>query len=163
LFTQVNRSTRNDVWVLRVNEKEPPVPVLHSRFNEEEARFSPDAKWIAYVSDETGRREVYVQTFPTSDQRYQISSSGGTNPKWRQDGRELFYKSGDGKVVTVSVSTAPAFEHRRSPVTITLPPDAAFYDVAPDGQRVLVLGSASGSQVGSPFTVVLNWTAALKK
>jgi hypothetical protein len=106
-------------------------------------RFSPDGKWLAYSSDETGRSEVYVRPFPTLDAKWSISSEGGTNPVWSPDGRELFYRSGP-RMMVADVATTPTFAARPPRVLFEGPFFVDFigdidFDVAPDGQHFVMM------------------------
>ncbi len=130
------------------------------------SRFSPDGQWVAYMSNESGRAEVYVASFPGHEKTLQISNAGGVLPTWRRDGRELFYVTPDGMLMSVEIVPGtklsagvpkPLFRVR-APNTIGT---FALYDVAPDGQRFLVvMPVVHGSSV--PLNLVLNWTAGLK-
>jgi Tol biopolymer transport system component len=87
-----------------------PYQFLQTEFNELQARFSPDGKWVAYSSDESGAREIYVQTFPASSGKWRVSANGGSQPSWRRDGKELYYISGDRKLMAVDVKLESKFE-----------------------------------------------------
>jgi Tol biopolymer transport system component len=137
------------------------------------ARVSPDGRWIAFTSTDTGRPEVYVQNFPTPAERIPISVGGGDQPVWRRDGRELFFLSTDGKLMAVPVDLSERATVG-APVTLfSAPIDGAGqafaghqYDVAQDGQRFLVNARAkpqASPQTVSPITIVVNWTAGLEK
>jgi hypothetical protein len=123
------------------------------------------------VSNESGDNEIYVQAFPPNGRGIRISTAGGTEPRWRRDGKELFYIAQGGSVMATEVKLAPTFEHGQPrelfkvPIVTGGPRAFAFhYDVAPDGKRFLVLASPSvESLVSNSITVVLNWQAALKK
>jgi len=156
--------TSVDLWVLPLSGDRKPVPFLRTKANEHGGRFSPDGKWMAYHSDETGSQEVYVQPFPASGGRWQVSKDGGGYPKWRRDGKELFYLAADKKIVAVDVETGstfqvgvprPLFETR-----ISVP--YAHFAVTGDGRRFLVPTPVAGAQ-STPATVVLNWTAGIKR
>jgi serine/threonine protein kinase len=130
-------------------------------------RLSPDGKWIAYVSDESKqRREVYVQSFPPTGIKRQISSAGGLQPRWSNDGRELFYVADDGKLMAVPVKTGTTFEFGSPSVLFEPPvpqgPDSQGYEVSPDGQRFLFRTVPAGGKP-APITIVTNWLAALKQ
>ena len=99
-----------DIWVLPMSGEREPRMFLQTEFDEREARFSPDGRWMAYSSNETGRYEVYVQSFPASDFKRRISIDGGLVARWRGDGQELFYVAADGKLMSVPVSTGASFE-----------------------------------------------------
>jgi hypothetical protein len=141
--------------------------MLRSEFNEQQGRVSPDGQWIAYTSDETGRPEVYVQSFPTPGGKWPISTSGGADPRWRRDGKELFFISSDRKLMAVDIQAEstfqaglprPLFDVRVSGLTDV----RTHYAVAADGRRFLV-NTIDETDVAAPITVVLNWTARLKQ
>jgi serine/threonine protein kinase len=141
-------------------------PLLNTPFNEWAASFSPDGKWIAYSSDETGKQEVYVQEFPESNGKIIVSRGGGRAPRWRGDGRELYYLSPDRKMMAVPITYAPQFDSGLPQplfgnVDLRDLPVNAQYDVAADGSRFL-LNRAVGEQGSRPLTIVQNWTAALE-
>jgi eukaryotic-like serine/threonine-protein kinase len=156
-----------DLWVLPLFGERRPEPFVRTDFQESSGRFSPDGRFVAYVSNESGRYEVYVQSFPASGGKWQVSNGGGASPRWRRDGRELFYLSADGKLMSVEVDgssdrfeagvPAPLFEPRVGAISGDSP-----YDVAADGRRFLVKVPV-GENAPAPVTVVLNWTADLKR
>ena len=127
-----------------------------------DSRFSPDGRWLAYDSDESGRSEVYVQAFPGPGGKWQISAAGGSIPRWRGDGKEIYYLSLDNKVMAVAVDTAPAF-HAGAPVALFAvhPGTGTVYDVAADGKRFLV-DSLPADQGSPPMSLLVNWTSLLK-
>jgi len=142
---------------------------LGTPFNEVQGRFSPNARWVAYASDESGRFEVYVRPFPAASGQTQISIAGGMQPEWRRDGKELFYISADGKLTEVPVATdGPTFSagtpHALFDVEIPEPnpPYPTDYAVTADGQRFLV-NTVVDQPARPALTVILNWTADLKK
>jgi Tol biopolymer transport system component len=188
--------TSGDLWVLTMDDRKA-APLLATPFNETHAQISPDGKWLAYTSNSQDRRnEIFVQPFPTSTDRYQVSNNGGDWPRWRKDGQELFYHS-IGVVPSPAVSASqpvfvgPLFAApvRVSGTTLEPGPPAAVmnframklqhaggdystYAVSPDGQRFLILqwvppaaGAAGqvGPDVPSGLTIVMQWTAGLKK
>jgi serine/threonine protein kinase/Tol biopolymer transport system component len=103
LFQAQDQRTNSDLWVLPISGDQKPFPYLHADFSEAQGRFSPDGKWVAYVSNESGKWEVYVQSFPVPGGKWQVSNSGGAQPQWRRDGSELFYISSDRKLMAVDV------------------------------------------------------------
>jgi Tol biopolymer transport system component len=149
-----------DIWVLQVSSGSA-LPFVQTRFDEREAHFSPDSRWIAYASNETGRSEVYVQSFPPSDFKMRVSAEGGREPRWRGDGKELFYLAADGFVMSVPVNTGRAFEAGVPSPLFDTPWDSwnlantFMYDVASDGQRFLFAGI--GDNAEPAITVILNW------
>jgi hypothetical protein len=141
-----------------------PFPFIQTEHGEREGRFSPDVRWIAYDSTESGRREVWLQPFPPTGSKWQISTGGGFSPRWRGDGREIFYVAADGKLTAVAVSggSTPEFG---TPTSLfqTMFREGAYgsYAVARDGQRFLMNVPPDAGDV-TPITVVVNWEAALK-
>ena len=160
--------TGRDLWVLTTAAgaaDRKPAPYLQTPFNEDEAKFSPGPgppSWVAYTSDESGRREVYLQSFPVGSGKVQVSS-GGSAPMWRRDGKEIFYTSTNGEVMSVEVQTAPT-PKVGIPKVLFAPRTARGVDVTPDGKRFLLIAPAAQLEQGAPtpITVVLNWQAALK-
>ncbi|MEP6704957.1 MAG: hypothetical protein ABJB34_09140, partial [Acidobacteriota bacterium] len=161
--------TKVDLWVLPLTGGGSPFPYLVTDFDEAHAQFSPDGRWIAYTSDESGKAEVYVQSFPVGAGKWQISTTGGDQPQWRNDGKELFYMSQDRNLMGVSISGGTPIEVGRPELlfqTITpaggLTDDRNNYVAAKDGQRFLVntLVDTTNSQ---PLIFVLNWAADLQK
>ena len=102
---------KSSLFVLPMTAGErKPIPYLQTPFAKLQAKFSPDSRFVAYASDEPGRPEIYAQTFPESGGKWQISTSGGVQPAWRADGKELYYLAADGKLMAVPVKTATSFE-----------------------------------------------------
>jgi eukaryotic-like serine/threonine-protein kinase len=133
------------------------------------AQFSPDGKWVAYASNESGKWEIYVTSFPDARGRWQISSGGGEQPRWRGDGRELFYLSSDAKMMAAPVTTGAHFDAGTPVVLFQTTPrqpilvyDLFVYDVARDGQRFLINTQMKQAE-SAPMSVILNWPAKLDK
>jgi len=128
--------------------------------------LSPDGRWLAYASDESGRFEVYVQSFAGLGGKWQISVDGGREPVWAHNGREIFFRSG-GSVMAADVVTQPAFRvsmpRRLFAGDYVFPTSSASYDVMPDDQHFLMIRQSSSPSVRSDFTVVLNWFEDLKR
>jgi eukaryotic-like serine/threonine-protein kinase len=165
-FVEVN-PTQRDISLLRLGDRKVQ-PFLRTRFNETLPRFSPDGRWLAYISDESGRYEVYVQPYPGPGGKWQISTEGGTEPVWSRNGRELFYRSGD-KMMAADVTTQPSFSagtpkvlfERHYQGTAVPTPN---YDVSLDGQRFLMLKPTEQSEAApTQINVVLNWFEELKQ
>jgi eukaryotic-like serine/threonine-protein kinase len=155
----------SDIWVVDVDGKREARPFLATRFNEFHPRFSPDGRWIAYVSDESGRPEVYVRPFPGPGQKRLVSSDGGTDPRWRGDGREMFYRKGNS-ILAVDVTPGPvvAFSLPRALFTgkDQLPSgNWTTWDVMPDGQGFLLIQDYG--QRRTSVSLVQNWFEELKK
>jgi Tol biopolymer transport system component len=133
------------------------------------AKFSPDGKWVAYASNESGKFEIYVTSFPAAQGKWQVSSAGGTQPHWRGDAKELFYIAADGKIMAVPVSVGANFDagapaalfqaHARELIGTS---EQVSYDVTKDGQRFLINTQVKNADT-HPMTVILNWDAEMKK
>jgi Tol biopolymer transport system component len=153
-----------NLWVLPLFGDTKPIPFLQTEFHERNGQFSPDLRWMAYDSDESGKTEVYVRTFPSSDGKSRISTGGGSDPKWSHDGKELFYIAPDWKLMAVSVKEGGRFEvgtpRALFQTHLAKPYLCGEYAVARDGQRFLM---PIGRATSVPFTVVMNWTAGLKQ
>jgi eukaryotic-like serine/threonine-protein kinase len=177
LYTTVNPKTKADIWLLPLEGRQKPLPFLITEFNERQARFSPDGRWVAYTSDESGQDEIYVRSFSMKSDgtaletggRWHVSIGSGAEPHWRGDGRELYYRSLlDGKLMAVEIATKPTFlAGLPRPLGVPVPfkkpwPDSdAGWDSAPDGKRFLVITNSPTKP--QQFTVILNWQAGLKK
>jgi len=167
------------VWVLPLGgaaAERKPIRVDNSEFNEAVARFSPDGRWIAYSSDESGKDQIYVRPFDAASMgssssggtpltgKWMVSKDGGNAPLWRHDGKELFYMGAGGNLTAVDVSTSGVFQAGVPKTLFKVPAGVVFFDVSPDGKRFLMAAPTSTSASPPPkFTVVLNWQAALKK
>jgi serine/threonine protein kinase/Tol biopolymer transport system component len=170
LYTAENPKTKNDLWVLPLNGDRKPIPFLRTEFNESSGQFSPDGHWIAYTSDESGSDEIYVRNFSNGSAqgswdtagKWLISKRGGTDPRWREDGKELFYVASDGKLMSVDISAKPVLEAGTPKPLFQLPPGFIGGDVTPDGRRFLI-GVPVAQSASVPFTVVLNWQKIVKK
>jgi Tol biopolymer transport system component len=167
LYTRVDPKTRQDLWVLPLAGDRQPSLFLQTPFIEFVGRFSPDGRWIAYTSDDQGRYEVYVQTFPASGGKWQISTNGGSQSWWRSDGKELYYVSDDGKLMAVEVKPGGSFEATAPRALFDLAPVRAIgglssYAVTAAGDRFLFV-TAREEAASLQFTVVTNWAAEAKK
>jgi Tol biopolymer transport system component len=170
-FSRLDEQTGRDVWAAPLTNSAKPYPLLNTEFSEYRAQLSPTGAHLAYVSDESGSYEIYVQPFTADGKlggdKRRISTGGGNQPRWRRDGRELFYVAADGQMMAVAVQASGAtFEHGapralfktrmrwEAPVFLGIQ-----YDVASDGQRFLI-----ATVVGepTPVSVILNWAADLK-
>jgi Tol biopolymer transport system component len=164
----------NELWYLSWPERVAK-PLLQAKWTVRNAQFSPDGRWMAYASNETGNWEIYASSFPSGAGKWQVSSGGGQEPKWRQDGKELFYLSADGKMMAVAVKTGlPAVAgasfkagspvalfqtHRRQPVSFL---DVFSYDVSADGQRFLIATIVDQANA-APLSVLLNWASEMER
>lgn len=178
VYFELDTKNKRDLWVLpaegdAANRK--PIPFLRSEFDELHGQLSPDSHWMAFTSDRSGRREVYVRPFPPGEGEWTISIAGGQAPRWNGDGKELFFEAADGKMMAVPVKKAvpgvnPLFEPG-APVALFdahIAPNADDryfeYDVTADGKRFLINTAGSAKPVSAPpLTVVTNWLAAVRK
>jgi len=166
---QGNVDQRNgyDLWVLSLADRQSR-PLVRTPFHEIQGAFSPDGRWLAYASDESGAFEVYVQAFADGHGKRLVSRGGGAEPRWRADGRELFYVSADRRLMVVPTTIGPAFEAGVPAALFEINVrDFAFiagkrYDVTPDGQR-FVVQELIGRVRPSELTVIVNWSALLPK
>ena len=166
LYTAVGATTGSDLYVLPLSGDRKPITFVQTPFNEPFGQFSPDGKWIAYQSNEGGRgSEVYVAPFPGPGGKVQVSTMGGSFPRWRRDGKEIFYLS-NNQLMAASVEASadrfdigaarPLFDVRNVAVGRRVP-----YDVAPDGARFL-FNLRTEEAASEPFQLVVNWPATLK-
>jgi len=173
VYSEQDPATRSDLWVLPLSGERKPFAYLATPFNERHGRFAPAGaggapRWLAYTSDETGRDEIYVQSFPAAGTKVRISANGGVQPRWRRDGKELFYLAADGAIMSAGINmTASAFQ-AETPVTLCTPPRAplpaifaSVFEVSADGRRFLILAPSTADAPG--INVVVNWAAGLKR
>jgi Tol biopolymer transport system component len=182
LYSDADAKNQSDIWILpdplNKSSVRKPVPFLQTPFDESEAQFSPDGHWVAYTSNESGRYEIYIRPFPTpaseSGVKWRVSSNGGHQPRWRRDGRELFYLEPALprlQLMAISVSPGPR------PIATDATPKTLFefrarfyvpqlntftYSPSNDGQRFLVSAYAD-QNVRPTLNVMVNWPALVKK
>jgi eukaryotic-like serine/threonine-protein kinase len=175
LYQETDPKTKHDLWALPMDGGKPagkppagkPIAYLQTAFDEREGKFSPDGRFVAYVSDESGRYEVYVASFPAPSLRVPISNGGGYQPRWRRDGKELLYFTGDGRLMSVDVTFGTTFKAGVPKALFQAPiygggaSQQHRWDMTADGQRFLAV--AGGGGVSAPLTLVENWTALLRK
>jgi Tol biopolymer transport system component len=164
-FEEVNPTTKRDVWVFSMNDHKAR-PLLSTPFNETAPQFSPDGRWLAYASDESGRYEIYVQPYPGPGGKWQVSTEGGTEPVWARNG-ELFYRNGE-KMMAVTTTLKPSFSAGKPNVLFQgqyVPSLATMpnYDVTPDGQRFLMVKASEQDASATQINVVLNWFEELNQ
>jgi len=150
-----------EIWLHSFEEGSQPRPFLQSAYRHQSGLFSPDGRWMAYSSNESGRFEVYVTTFPGPGGRWQISSEGGEYPLWAPDGREIFYRK-DKKVMRAAVATSPAFSASR--------PELLFegqyedeWDITRDGRRFVMIKDEGAESAPKHVNLVLGWFEELKR
>ena len=170
-YMSLGGTTGPDLWVFDMEERKA-MPIAQTPFNESQGQFSPDGHWVAYSSDETGHYEVYVRNLGGTPARFQVSAGGGAQPRWRGDGKELYYVTPEGKMMAVTVKTGPGsferetprklFESRALVGSAGSGPQGYLYDVTRDGRRFLCVELAEDGST-EPLTVVTNWQAGLKR
>jgi eukaryotic-like serine/threonine-protein kinase len=166
LFSVVDPASGVDLWGVRLDGDRKPFPVVKTAFEERDPQFSPDGKWIAFASNESGRMEIYVQAFPHAAGKAQVSANGGTQVRWRRDGRELFYLAFDGMLMSVPIDPTAAGQPFNAGVPVALFPARVStagggllrqqYAVRADGQRFLV-NAVSEQAANAPITIIANW------
>ena len=166
-FSEQNTVSRRDIWVLDMNGGRKAAPIIKTPADESVPRFSPDAHWIAYVSDESGRAEIYVQPYPTSGQKWQISTSGGREPVWSPSGSELFYREGK-KMMVSDIKPAPSFSAAKPRVLFEGEYEGPLasrpnFDISPDGKRFLMLQAVDHGQSSAEIKIVSNWFDEIKR
>jgi dipeptidyl aminopeptidase/acylaminoacyl peptidase len=176
LYASLDPKTLSDLWVLPLTGDAKPVPIVQTAFDETQGQFSPDGHWLAYTSNESGRDEVYARPFPEAGGKWQLSTGGGSQPRWRPDGKELFYIAPDAKLMAVPIGVAPqiraltvgapvalfATHLANGPgISLTGYQSRALYAVAADGR--FLMNVTIEADHPAPITIVQNWVAALKK
>ncbi len=168
LYRGSDPTTNLELWTMPIEGDHKPGPFVRAAFGVSAGQFSPDGRWVAYESNESGKWEIHVAPFPGPGGNWKVSNAGGSEPRWRRDGTELFYLAPDGKLMAVAVKAGSTFEadvakplfqiHPREHISAA---DLFSYDVSTDGQRFLV-NTDVGEATSPPLTVVLNWTEGLK-
>jgi Tol biopolymer transport system component len=152
-----------DIWMLPLDDEGEPSPFIATDFNDVNAVFSPDGRWLAYQSDESGSPQVYVTAYPDRGRKWQISTDGGQGPRWSHDGSEILYQASDGSLVAVRVAPRDGGlligEAERLFSTMIQPTGSYFWDISVDGERVLAIEAVSPLEVPN-LSVVVNWLQA---
>jgi serine/threonine protein kinase/Tol biopolymer transport system component len=159
VFTEFMRRTNGDLWLLPLTGGGKPIPLFQTPFDEKGARFSPDSRWLAYYSNESGSREVYLRPVEESRERLRVSSGGGTMPRWRRDGKELYYLAPDNAVMAVPLSSGRPQPGVATPL-FRVEGIVRDYDVATDGQRFLI---DIAEPDPAPLSVLANWPSLAAK
>ena len=165
LYESFLPSTSNNIWAMPLDGTGEPIPVAVTRFSERWAQFSPDGRWVAYTSDESGPREIYVTRF-RGEGRWQVSSAGGSYPRWSSDGRELYFYTPNNKISAVRIAASgDALEVGPvTPLFDARPPSGFgryFYDVAPDGRFLLTVPTSTNTS--TMVTLFVNWPATVQR
>jgi Tol biopolymer transport system component len=165
MYAQLNPGTAADLLAIPMDGERKPFVIVQSPANEDQGQFSPDGHWVAYTSNESGLSEIYVIPFPPSASggRWLVSKGGGVMPRWRRDGKELFYISPDSQMMAVDVTIRPVFESgnphplfQTNIVDTGIRTGPTSWDIAPDGRFLII----SETSTDASITVVLNWRAA---
>jgi Tol biopolymer transport system component len=167
VYQQTDAKTGNDLWLLPLGRDHRPIIYLQTAFNEVNAHFSPglqdSPRWMAYQSDESGRDQIYIQAVPATGAKYQISTAGGTNARWRQDGHELYFLSADRKLMAAHVTLGVSLQIG-TPQELFTNAGMTYFVSSRDGQRFLVSQPARKEMTAAaPITVVTNWQASIRK
>ncbi|MGE3844796.1 MAG: protein kinase, partial [Vicinamibacterales bacterium] len=164
-FVERNPKTLGDIWILHTDTGKSE-PIAATPFNEDIPRISPNGRWLAYTSTDSGRVEVYVQAFPGLGAKWQVSTEGGTEPRWNRNGKELFFRNGE-KLMAVDVDTSREFTAGKphmlfsGPYQDTAPADN--YDVSPDGKKFLMIKATAETASLKQINLVVNWFEELKR
>jgi len=175
VFTQMDDpQSGSDIYVLPLDGDKKPRVLLRTKFSEGSPKVSPNGAWLAYSTNESGQPEVWAMAYPGPGERIPISTNGGTDPLWRRDGRQLFYRLGD-QMMVVDISYRPSLSASKPRVLWKgrylagagsscgmAGPTSANYDVAPDGERFLMIEDASSTAESERLRVVSNWSVELK-
>ncbi|HET9325779.1 MAG TPA: protein kinase [Candidatus Eisenbacteria bacterium] len=157
-----------EIWLLPMTGEAKPTPLITGPYHCGQAVFSPDGRWVAYTSTESGKAEIYVQSFPERSGKWQISANGGTNPRWAHNGRELFFLSPEQRIMAAEVNSTPAFEAsvpRPLFIAHLLFPGTqirSYYELSPDDQRFLLVATEPGDVLAGS-SVIVNWTKTFEK
>jgi Tol biopolymer transport system component len=170
VYTQTDPKTKRDIWILPMEGSKPgtPFPFLQSEYNELYGQLSPDSHWMAYASDESGEQQVYVRPFPNGPGQWNVSVTGGEQPRWSADGRELFFIAANGKMAAVAIKPGGIF-NAGPPVelfdaNLARPANEPIieYDIAAGGKRFVMVTPAANSTPAT-LNLVTNWAAALNR
>ena len=153
---------------MNLNKKDQPIPLFESNSGEYYGNISPNGKFIAYSTNEAGRFEVFINTYPDLTGKWQVSTEGGLVPRWSGDGKELYYYTYQNKMVSVAIQTQPVFSLGRSIELFDLTQmynpliGTANYGISPDDQRFLMMRNTNSSSSATAFNVILNWVEELE-
>jgi Tol biopolymer transport system component len=162
IYTEEDSKTGFDLWILPLTGDRKPFPFRRTSFNEDTAQFSPDVKWIAFSSDKSGQTEVYVTPFPNSSEtEWLISSDGGFDPHWKNDGKELYYAW--DKLMAVEVKTSSGFESSIPRMLYQFKKSEEDWDISSDGSRFLELSFIGALARQRELTLIQNWTIDTNK
>jgi len=151
-----------DIWIMPLSARKKPFPFIENEFDKGFPTFSPDGRWLAYSSSESGRFEVYVTPFPGAKSKWQVSGSGGTFPRWRADGKEIFYLGADHRIRATEIAARGSSVRIGSTEMLfrvqTVPLPISPFDVTADGRRFLMNAMPSVQEDQEPVALLINWT-----
>lgn len=162
VFVEIHPDTGNDIWTRSMDGDATETPVLQTESTEDWPTISPDGRWMAYQSDESGRREIYLRPFPVQGSKWQISTEGGMFPRWNPTGRELFYRQGD-KLMAVDVRTDPELELGKPRELFERSSPYGRYDVDRNGERFVMADTSVSQKPPTQLILVQNWAEELKR
>jgi dipeptidyl aminopeptidase/acylaminoacyl peptidase len=157
-------SSGYDLWILPLTGERKPIPYLQTKFNEYQARISPDGHWLAYNSDESGTQEVYISTFPVEGSKWQVSTTGGRQPTWSASGKEIYYLGPDSHMMLVKLDFSPTSVKPGLPRDLFLAHTVAgqnTYDIARDGR--ILINAVGEDKDAMPLSLVVNWPGMVRK
>ena len=164
VFDRLNDKTGLDVWILSLVGERREEPLIATAYSESNGVVSPDGRWIAYISDESGRNEVYVRGFPRSSGKWQVSTQGAREPLWSRGGRELFYRTLEGNLNVVAVTLDPVFSAGKARLVYSgqfRMGGRTNYDITPEGDHFIIVADPEGAH-RKQLHVVLNWLTEIK-
>ncbi len=161
VYTEFSPTRESDLWILPLEGDRKPRPFLNTPFSESDAAVSPDGRWLAYQSNESGRFEIHVQPFPGGGRKWQVSTDGGFLPLWARDARELFFRRGDAMMAS-GVNTAGEFSSQTPRMLFEGRYDGG-YDISRDGRRFLMMKGTEQESAPTQWTLVLNWLEEVKR
>jgi WD40 repeat protein len=162
VFGKRGEETKGDIWFLRLEGDRTPEVFLETPTNESSPRLSPDGRWLAYNSFESGKFEIYVRPFPSGDRKWKVSTGQSSSARWSPDGKELFYLQENNAMMVVAISSEGSSFSADKPRKLFEAPSVWGFDVAPDGQRFVMAKSAAEESDRTHLTFVFNWFEELK-
>jgi Tol biopolymer transport system component len=166
-FLEISPDTGNDIWMYPTGDEQQPYPFINTPSSEMQAQFSPDGRWLAYTSNESGRPEVYVQPFPGPGGKWQVSKDGGFAPIWASDGSTIYFATPQESVMSTSVRSAPHFTVTKLQELFTLRGGTGFvagrsFDISPDGQR-FVFAQSQEPRETTQLNLIFDWVEAMRR
>jgi hypothetical protein len=165
-YHEIDPVTLQDIWVIRLpgpgGVRSPARPFLKTNYSESTPRFSPDGRWIAYESNETGRYEIYLRSYPDGETVRQVSTEGGTEPLWPSRGTDLLYRGANGMLMAAAITLSPEFKVGKPRALFDASRYESWFGAAADGRRILLMPVVANAQAPTQIHVVLNFLAELR-